>query len=258
MRTFNKRSKIWGFVFLFFIVLALEILSINDIIPSLFLPPPSQIFAALYKLMFSASYWVDLSASFERMATGYLIAVVVAVLIGTLMGSSRFIYNLLEPFIEIIRPIPSVAIIPAAILFLGIGNVMKISIIAYASIWPILINTIDGIRNVDPLQIDTGKVFGLKNWQIIKDIRLPNAAPYILSGMRISLAITLILTVTVEMVSGSNGIGLFVLNSQRSFNIPEMYAGIITVAVTGYLLNKIFLLIELKFMRWNKKLTRQK
>ncbi|MDP2632243.1 MAG: ABC transporter permease [Candidatus Curtissbacteria bacterium] len=253
----KSEHKIWGYVFILFLILVWEILSGANIIEKLFLPPPSKIAVSFYKLLLSSDFWIDLTSSLYRMFFGYAIAVMLAVTLGILMGSFKLLYNLLDPLIEFLRPLPSVAIIPAAILFLGIGDVMKVFIIVWASTWPILLNTIDGIRNVDPVQIDTGRVFGMNKLEITRSIKIPNAAPNIATGMRISLAIALILTITSEMVSGTNGIGLFILNSQRSFRIPEMYAGIITVAAIGFLLNLIFVKLERKLLKWNKEATRQ-
>lgn len=253
----KSERKIWGFVFILFLVLTWEILSRANVIEKLFLPPPSRITASFYNLLLSGEFWIDLSSTMYRMLLGYSIAVIFAVTLGTIMGSFRFIYNLLDPLFEFLRPIPSVAIIPPAILFLGIGDTMKIFIIVWASTWPILINTIDGIRNVDPVQVDTGKVFGMNAFEIIRSIKIPNAAMYIAAGMRISLAVSLVLTITAEMVAGINGLGLFILSSQRSFRISDMYAGILTIALLGFTLNSIFLRIERRLLKWNKEATRQ-
>lgn len=253
----NKDSKIWGFVLVLIILLLWEILSRSGVIYEVYFPPISKIMATFFSLIISGEFWIHILSSLYRMFVGYSIAAVLAISLGVVMGSWKFILNLFEPIIEFLRPIPSVAIIPIAILFLGIEDLMKIFVIVYATMWPILINTIEGIKNVDIVQIDTGKVFGLKKSEIIKKIRIPNASPYILSGLRTSLAIALILTITAEMVGGVNGLGYFILYSQRLFKISEMFAGVITIAIIGYLLNKLFLWFENQFMKWHKGLTKQ-
>lgn len=254
----NRNSKIWGFIVVFIILVFWEILSRSEVIYSLYFPPITKILATFFTLITSWDFLTHISSSLYRMIIGYSIAAILAISLGIVMGSWKFLLNLFEPIIEFLRPIPSVAIIPIAILFLGIGDPMKIFVVIYASMWSVLINTIDGIRSVDPIQIETGKVFGLKKWEIIRKIKIPNASPFIVSGLRVSLAIALILTITAEMVGGINGLGYFILYSQRSFMIPEMFAGIITIAIIGYLLNRLFLYFDNKFMKWHKELTKQK
>lgn len=150
---------------------------------------------------------------------------------------------------------PSVAIIPVAILFLGIGDLMVVVVTVYACIWPILINTIDGVRNIDRTLIDTGRTFGLSRWKILTNIALPSASPYIITGLRISLAIALILVTTSEMLVGGRGLGFFILDEERSLRTDNMYAGIILVAMLGYLLNRLFLFLESKAMAWHQGMT---
>ena len=107
------------------------------------------------------------------------------------------------------------------------------------------------MKAVDPVQINTGRTFGLKSRQLLQQIIFPSATPYIFTGMRVSLAVSLMLTVIAEMVAGNNGIGFFILLKQRSFRVPEMYAGVVTLAIVGYLLNVIFLAIESRVMHWH-------
>jgi len=188
----------------------------------------------------------------ERLAIGYLIATVCAIAIGVAMGVWRGMYMLFEPLVELLRPIPSPAYLPIAILFLGIDNAMKVFMVAFASFFPILLNTVAGVRSVDPVLLDTGRTFGLNRAQIIWRIVLPAAASYILTGMRISLAIALIVTVIAEMVAGNSGIGFYILSAQRSFQVPEMYAGVIALALLGFALNKGFIAIESWALNWHE------
>ena len=160
-----------------------------------------------------------------------------------MLGYFRFLHSLLATSIELLRPMPSVAIIPVAILLLGIGDGMIVSVTVYASVWPILINTIDGVRSVDPTLIDTGRTFGLSSWRILRQIILPAASPYIVTGLRIGLSIALILVTTAEMIAGSKGLGFFILDEERAMNSANMYAGIVVVALLGYTLNRLFLLL---------------
>src|SRR5439155_7953271 len=159
---------------------------------------------------------------------------------------------LLAMLIEFLRPMPSVAIIPVAILMLGIGDSMIVAVTVYATVWPILINCIDGVRHIESILIDTGRTFGLKRRQILWQIILPGASPYIVTGLRVGLSIALILVTTAEMIAGSKGLGFFILDEERSMNSAAMYAGIILVAGLGYALNRLFLGLEGKAMKWRR------
>jgi ABC-type nitrate/sulfonate/bicarbonate transport system permease component len=127
-----------------------------------------------------------------------------------------------------------------------------VAVTVYASTWPILINTIDGVRHIERTLIDTGRTFGLARRRILWQIVLPAASPYIVTGLRISLSIALILVTTAEMIVGSKGLGFFILDEERSLKSSNMYAGIILVAMLGYLLNRLFLALEEKAMKWRR------
>jgi ABC-type nitrate/sulfonate/bicarbonate transport system permease component len=215
-----------------------------------YIPPVSQILSSLMALVITGDIAVHLLISLGRFVAGYVIAAVMAVTLGVILGYLRLLHSFLHTVIEFLRPMPSVAIIPVALLFLGIGDSMIIAVTVYASLWPILVNTIEGVRYVDPLLIDTGRTFGLGRWQILRRIILPAASPFIVTGLRISLAIALILVTTAEMIAGSQGLGFFVLDEERSLRTANMYAGVFVVAVLGYLLNRIFLAWESWAMKW--------
>jgi len=220
------------------------------------LPALSNVLDEFWTFLLDGTWVAVFLPSFRRLFLGYFVACAVAISLGLAMGSSRFVFRLLGPLVEFLRPIPSPAYVPMAILFFGIGDEMKVFMIAFASFFPILLNTISGVRNVDRVLIDTGRTFGLTRFSITTKVVLPSASVYIVTGMRISLAIALILTVLSEMVAGNDGIGFFVLNAQRSFRISEMYAGVIALAIVGYALNHLFVLLESQFLAWNIGLSR--
>jgi ABC-type nitrate/sulfonate/bicarbonate transport system permease component len=179
-----------------------------------------------------------------------LLAAAIGVTFGIVLAYFRPLHDLFGMVIELLRPMPSVAIIPVAILTLGLGDAMIIAVTVYASIWPILINTIDGVRRIERTLVDTGRTFGLSRWRILWRIVLPAAAPYVVTGLRIALAIALILVTTAEMVAGSRGLGFFILDEERSMHSGNMYAGIIVVAALGYALNRLFVMTEARVLRW--------
>jgi ABC-type nitrate/sulfonate/bicarbonate transport system permease component len=246
-----RDSKLGGVGLILLLLLLWELSARTQLIALVSWPSVSTILATWVELVLNGQLPAALLPSFGRLAVGYVLAVVTAVPIGLAMGYSRVTFNLLEPLSESLRPIPSSALVPILILFLGIENEMKIALISYASFFPILLNTYSGVRDVDPILINTGRTLGLKPWRILAKIIIPSASPYILTGMRISLAVSLILTVISEMVAGSDGIGYFTLRAQRSFMVPQVYAAILTLGMVGYGLNTLFVALERRLMRWH-------
>lgn len=216
----------------------------------LYIPPFSQVLAALGQLAVSGPMAAHFMITVGRFLAGYLLSAALGVSLGIVLGYFRSFHSLLAMLIEFLRPMPSVAIIPVAILMLGIGDSMIVAVTVYATVWPILINCIDGVRHIESILIDTGRTFGLKRRQILWQIILPGASPYIVTGLRVGLSIALILVTTAEMIAGSKGLGFFILDEERSMNSAAMYAGILLVAALGYLLNRLFLFVEAKTMKW--------
>jgi ABC-type nitrate/sulfonate/bicarbonate transport system permease component len=239
-----------GFALIAAILLAWEACSATGIIDPVVFPRVSLIFSTWGEIIANGELFRQLMPSLGRIFTGVGIAIAVAVPVGLLMGTVPFVHRLLEPLVEFIRPIPSSAYIPVAILFLGIGNEMKIFVVALACFFPILLNTYSGVRGIDPVVIDTGRTFGVTPLNTLAQIIFPAALPSILTGIQISLGLGLIVVVVAEMISGNNGIGYLILNMQRIFRVPEMFAGIFTLGLLGYLLNLVFLQIERYLLRW--------
>lgn len=221
------------------------------------LPRVSLVFSTLWDLSASGEILRELASSLWRMFAGYFIGAFFGVLVGLSMGASRPVYRLLEPITEMLRPIPSPAYVPIAILFLGIDDEMKIFMVAFASFFPVLLNTYGGVRGVDPVLLQTASTFGVTGVRRLWQIVLPAAAPAIFTGMRVSLAVALIVMVISEMVAASNGIGYFILAAQRGFKTLEMFAGIVTLAALGYALNRLFLLLENRVLAWHLGATQQ-
>ena len=215
-------------------------------------PPVTRILAAWYDNIADGTLLRHLLATFWRQMLGYFLAVALGIGLGVAIGYYRILYNLLEPLIEIFRPIPGPAYLPVLVLFVGIGHEMKVVLIMVASLFPILLNTYGGVRSIDPVQLDTARTLGLTTWQTLREVVLPAASPQILTGMRISLAISLILAILSEMIVSNDGLGYFTLLAERTFKVPDMYAGIFTLALFGYLLNRLFLIGESRLNRWHQ------
>jgi ABC-type nitrate/sulfonate/bicarbonate transport system permease component len=220
---------------------------------TVYMPPVTRIAAAWGELIASGELLLALGSSLYRMALGYAAAVALAVPLGVLIGFYRAAFNLFEPLTELLRPLPPPAVIPLAILFLGIGDAMKVFMIAFACFFPMLVSSTHAVRNVEPPLIDAARALGFGDSAILRYIVVPLAMPAVAAGMKISLAIALILTVIAEMVGGNDGLGFVILDAQRSFRVPEMYAGIFTLAILGYGLNRLFTRSERRLLAWHRR-----
>jgi ABC-type nitrate/sulfonate/bicarbonate transport system permease component len=194
----------------------------------------------------------DVVPSLLRLATGYVLAVVVAVLAGIPLGLNATARRAAAPIVEFLRAIPPPALLPLAIVVIGVGNSMKVLIIAFVCLWPVLLNTIDGIRGIDPTLAETARVYGVRGLTRLRLVVLPAAGPQIFAGMRTSLSLAVIMMVISEMVASTNGIGFFVLQSQRTFAIPEMWSGILLLGILGYALNLLFAGVERRVLAWHR------
>lgn len=228
-----------------------ELLVRTSVLDPVYFPPPTTVLLTLARLMATAPFWATVSATVGTMLAGFALAIAIAIPIGTMMGQFPRVRILLEPIVDSLRPMPSAAVIPVAILLLGLGDTMKTAVIVFGSIWPPILSTMDGIRGVDPVLIDTGRLLGLRGGTLLRRVVLPAAMPSVLTGIRISLGIALILTVTTEMIAGTRGLGYFILDAQRSFAFADMFAGIVALGAMGYLLTVWFSWLERRVLFWH-------
>jgi ABC-type nitrate/sulfonate/bicarbonate transport system permease component len=217
-----------------------------------YFPPLTDILSTFADTWLFERVGSDVVPSLLRMGGGFAIAAVLAVGGGLALGLSARARRASAPIVEFLRAIPPPALLPFAILVIGVGDSMKVFIIAFVCLWPILLNTIDGVMGVDPTLQDTARVYGISTRDRVRRIMVPAASPQIFAGMRTSLSLALILMVISEMVASTNGIGYFVLQSQRTFAIPEMWSGILLLGILGYVLNGGFALIERRVLRWHR------
>jgi ABC-type nitrate/sulfonate/bicarbonate transport system permease component len=219
---------------------------------SYYFPPLTEVFTTFRETWLFDRVGSDVVPSLIRMGLGFAIAVVGGVVIGMILGRSRRARSATAPIVEFLRAIPPPALLPFAILVIGVGASMKVFIIAFVCIWPILLNTIDGASGIDPTLEDTTRVYGVDRRDNLLRVVLPAAAPQIFAGLRTAVSLALILMVISEMVASTNGIGYFVLQSQRTFAIPEMWSGILLLGILGYALNFVFVIIERRVLRWHR------
>ena len=213
-------------------------------------PPLSTVFAAMTTGLRSGELLQVFVSSLYRMAAGFAAGSALGVIAGLWLARSRWARAALEPLFEFLRPIPIPAIVPPLILLLGIDDAMKIFVVAFASFFPVLINTMAGVRSVDITVLDVARTFQHGRLGTVWRVVLPASLPHILAGLRVSLALALIVTVVAEMIAGSAGIGYYVITMQFAMRSGEMYAAILLLAATGYLLNRLILSLEQRVIHW--------
>ena len=216
-----------------------------------YLPPASRIVARTLGLLVDPAFLRHVWATMSAWAVGLGIAVSVAVPVGVLLGASERAYRATHALIEFLRPIPSVALIPVAILLFGQGLQMKVSLVVYGSLWPILFNTIYGMHGVDPVAKETARSFGFGRLSILARVAVPSAAPFVWTGIRVAAAIALILAISAELLSGgTRGIGTYMVLVQQSGRQDLVYAGTIVTGIVGFLLNWAFVRAEHRLFGW--------
>jgi len=215
-----------------------------------FLPPLSSVLDAWWQLVQNGELWIDIQASLQRSLTGFGIALLIGVPLGLLIGWYPLVAELLSPVLVIFLNTAAIALLPVFTLIMGIGETSKVAIILYASIWPILYNTISGVRNVDPLLIKSARSLGLSHVRLFQKVILPASIPTIFTGVRLGGAASILVLITTEMVGAKAGLGYLILNSQYNFQIPQMYAGILTVSAIGVAFNYLLLTLERRFSTW--------
>lgn len=229
-----------------------EILPRIGVVNAAFLPPLSQVFQTGWELYQSGQLSRHLAISLQRSAIGFSLAILLAIPLGLLIGWYKLVAETLNPLLELFRNTTALALMPVFILFLGIGEVSKVSLLVYACTWPILLNTISGVQNVDPLLIKSARTMGLPPYQLFRKVILPAAVPTIFVGIRLAGAISILALVAVEMFGSKAGLGYLIIYSQFSFEIPQMFVGILIMTVLGLAFNYSLLAVEKHFTKWKK------
>jgi NitT/TauT family transport system permease protein len=220
------------------------------LVDSTFLPPFSEVARAWWELAVNGQLATNLQASLIRSLSGFALAVVIAVPLGLLIGWYRPVADLLSPLLEVFRNTAALALLPVFVLILGIGETSKISIVLYACLWPILLNTISAVRNVDPTLLRLARSMNLSAPRLFQKVILPASVPVVFTGIRLAGAVSILVLVAAEMVGAKAGLGYLVNASQFNFAIPQMYAGIITISAVGVLFNQLLVALERRFTAW--------
>jgi ABC-type nitrate/sulfonate/bicarbonate transport system permease component len=226
-----------------------------------FFPSPITIAKRMYDLWLTgpASHLflthtatANILPSIGRMLGAWLVAVVLGVSFGVLLGRVQWLLDFVDPLIQFFRALPSPTLIPIFIVIFKIGTSMRLAVIVFGVVWPILLNTIDGVRSVEPLQLDTARVFRLTRLERLRLIIIPAATPKIFAGLRVSLSMAIILMVISELIGGTDGIGYLLSSAKESFQIPDMWASIVLLGILGYVANALLVLVERRVLAWHR------
>ncbi|MDP4145091.1 MAG: ABC transporter permease [Bacillota bacterium] len=222
------------------------------IVDSTFLPPFSKVAVALGKLITSGKLFAHLFKSLQRSLIGFGLAIAISVPLGLVIGWFSRVERLLDPLLQTFRQTSALALFPVFILIFGIGEVSKVAIIFWGAKWPLLLSTISGVKNVDPLLIKAARSMGAKPFTLFRKVILPGAFPSIFTGMRLSATSSILILIAAEMIGASSGLGFLIYWSESSFEIPTMYAAIITIAFLGLVINYALIGFGKYVMRWQQ------
>jgi ABC-type nitrate/sulfonate/bicarbonate transport system permease component len=232
---------------------------------SAFFPPPWRILTAMHRQWFSgpASHLFltsdatgNILPSLGRILLGLAIVVAAGVPAGLAIGRSPVLTGYLDPLLQFFRSIPVVTAVPVFIALFKIGTQMEVATIVAGTIWPLLLNTIDGARSIDPVQVETAQAFRYTRWERIRWLIVPAALPKIFTGLRLALSLSLILMVFAELIGSTDGIGYEMNNANQSFDLTGLWEGIVLLGILGYLMNAILYLAESRVLAWHRS-TRQ-
>ncbi|CAN7483803.1 ABC transporter permease [Arthrobacter sp. LjRoot14] len=228
-----------------------ELIPRLGIIDARYLPPASEVIAALVVDLGLTAFWVAVGETMKAWFLGLLIAVAAAVLLGFIIGSSNFLRKATNSTVEFLRPIPSVALIPLAVLLFGVKIESSLLLIVYASFWQVLIQVLYGVADVDMVANNTAKTYGLGRMARIRYVVFPTALPYLMTGVRLAGAVALVLAITAELVIGSPGLGREIALAQSGGAISGMYALVLATGLIGVLINILMRFIEKKTLAWH-------
>lgn len=248
---FAPKSRRWvGFLVFFVLILLAEWGTRSGWISALTLPKPSDVLETFGELYQSGLLFKHLSPSLSRLIVGAVIGVSVGVSIGVLIGLFSYIRSGLVPLIAAIFPIPKIALLPLFVIWFGIGEGSKYALIAFGTFTPTVVATYGAVDNVDRTLIRMGQSFGLSWWSIVRKIVIPGAMPGILSGLRISLAIAIILLVAAEMLGAEYGIGAYILEAGSLYDLERLFVGVVILSCLGVIVSVIISFIERHLLNW--------
>lgn len=222
--------------------------------------PPSAIFAKMHEVWFSGpvtslfltpAFWNDVVPSIARALGGWMLGGLVGVAVGIAAGRSLWARGYIDPVVNYLRSIPKAALVPTFLIVFGANDVTRVVAIAVSTVWLVLLNTMQGVRALDPVMRDTGRAFRIPAWKQLTHIVIPAASPKIIAGLRVTLSLSLIVMLVSEWLLTDSGLGYYLIDRQRNYDITEMWAAFLLLACIGYGLNSAFVMIERRLLRWH-------
>jgi len=227
-----------------------ELVCLSGVVSSLFLPAPSAIINALLEMIADGEIGVSLAASLYRILAGFFVGSLIGLAVGLVTGTSALMDKIGTPIVNAIYPIPKIALLPLFILWLGIGELSKVTIIALGVFFPVAMNTYSGVKNVDTLLLKVAASFNASWWMTMKSVVLPNAMPMIFAGLRLAAGTSLLLLVAAEMIAAQVGIGALILHYGDLMITDKLMAGVIVLSLLGLVFNLILQFVERKAIPW--------
>jgi len=216
------------------------------------LPPPTAVFAVGVEMVASGELQRHILASLSRVMQGFLLAAVAGVGVGTLVGRSTLMENVIDPVIELLRPIPPLAFLPMMVLWFGIGEQSKIAFIAYAAFFPIFTTTVEGIKYVDPILVRAAASLGASRGEIFRYVVLPAATPSIITGLRLGFGLSFFVIVAAEFIASDSGLGFLINDARTFFLVSNMLLGAAVIGLIGFAFNLALRQLEARLLRWRK------
>jgi ABC-type nitrate/sulfonate/bicarbonate transport system permease component len=228
-----------------------EIAARSGVVNGKYLPPPSEVIPQLVQIATLTDFWLAVGDTLLAWALGLLMAVVLACVLGVIIGLSPFLRRATHSTVEFLRPIPSVALIPLAVLLFGVRIESSLLLIVYAAFWQVFIQVLYGVADVDQVAMNTGRSYGFSAWQRIRDIVFPTTLPYLMTGLRLAAAVALILAITAELIIGTPGLGLEILSAQNAGLYTTMYALVLATGLLGVAINVGARALEKRLLSWH-------
>lgn len=246
----GRRERTIGLVSVSTVVVVWWFAAHFQLVNTLLLPGPGEIVAGAVGLTLSGLLPSYIAVSMGRVLIGFCIAFAIALPLGTLIGMSSAVRAAVNPLVELLRPIPPIAMIPLAMLWLGIDEASKYSIIAYGAFFPVVLNTVAGYAAVDPIHIRAARTLGASRWQIFRYVILMSAFPNIIIGARLGMGMAFIVLVASELIAASSGLGFLIMDARSQFRTDWLFVGMITMGLLGFLLNHGLVAIQRRVLRW--------
>ena len=251
-RRYRPRKAILGAVGILIFLLIWEGASRLGLADPRYLPPPTEVFPRLFQVVAIGDFWVAVGQTLLAWGIGLAIATVLACVLGVVIGLSPFLRRFTNSTVEFLRPVPSVALIPLAVLLFGLRIESSLLLIVYAAFWQIFIQVLYGVADVDTVAMATGRSYGFSKWQRVRDIVFPTTLPYLMTGLRLAAAVALILAITAQLIIGTPGLGAEILKAQNGGQYATMYALMLATGFIGVLINVGARALERATLSWHQ------